>query len=171
MNSNIREVNKCKTVTQKNYIIDDFTNDMILLLPKSPKSFVHILTMALSNVFKFTESEIHASINTIAQAVTQDALNKHLANVKPIPVIDISKRPDIKPEVLDILEHNEVRVAMILVRHLFGDFSETNSEQRKLSEATLISRQGNFITRFRYNNHSFVVQTRFPDCDSSISLI
>lgn len=171
MISNIREVYQCKTVTKKNYIIDDFTNDMILLLPKSPKSFVHLLTMALSNAFKFTESEIHASINTIAQVVTEDALNKYLENVKPTPVIALSKRPEIKPEVLDILEHNEVRIAMILTRHLFGDLSETNSDQRKQSEATLISRQGNYITRFSYNNHSIVVETQLPDCGTTILLV
>ncbi|EHK7649053.1 hypothetical protein IAH82_002920, partial [Escherichia coli] len=112
MLSNIREVRKCKTVTKKNYIIDDFTQDMILLLPKSPKSFVHILTMALSDVFQFTESEVHTSINTIAKAVTEDVLKAHLSDVTSTPVVELSRRPEIKSDVLDLMDNNDVHVAM-----------------------------------------------------------
>ena len=171
MLSNIREVRKCKTVTRKNYIIDDFTQDMILLLPKSPKSFVHILTMALSDVFQFTESEVHTSIDTIAKAVTEDVLKEHLNDVTSTPVVELSRRPEIKPEVLELMDNNDVHVAMILARHLFGDLSETNSEQKKLSEAALKSGRGSYVTYFKYQARSVCVETLFPECNSTICLV
>lgn len=171
MLSNILEVRKCKTITRKNYIIDDFTQDMILLLPKSPKSFVHILTMALSDVFQFTESEVHSSINYIAKEVTEDVLKAHLSNVTPTAVVELSKQPEIKPEVLELMNNNDVHVAMILARHLFGDLSETNREQKKLSETALKSGSGRYITHFNYQSRSVCVETLFPDRNSTVFLV
>ncbi|EOR7867366.1 hypothetical protein FYL99_RS20045 [Escherichia coli] len=171
MLSNIREVRKCKTVTRKNYKIDDFTRDMILLLPKSPKSFVHILTMALSDVFQFTESEVHSSIDTMTKAITEDVLKAQLSNITSTPVVELSQRPEIKPEVLEFLNNNDVHIAMILARHLYGDLSETNNEQKKLSEAALESSSGSYVTHFKYQARSVSVETLFPECNSTICLI
>lgn len=171
MLSNIREVQECKTVPRKNYIIDDFTQDMILLLPKSPKSFLHIMTLAVSEVFKFSEKEIHTAIERISSHLTEDVLNKYLANVARTPVVELSGRPAISPDVLRSLNDNDVHIAMILARHLYGDLSETKLEQRKLSEDALSSGNGKYVTHFVYQNYSVSVETSFPDCQSIICLI
>ncbi|EJO8074340.1 hypothetical protein NUM25_003844 [Salmonella enterica] len=171
MLSNIREVHKRKTVPRRNYIIDDFTQDMILLLPKSPKSFLHVMTLAVSEAFQFTENEIHAAIQKISTVVTEDVLSKQLENITRSPVVELTRRPNIDPDVLTSLNDNDVHIAMILARHLYGDLSETNSATRIESQNALTTGVGKYVTHFIYQAHSIRVETTLPECSSRICLV
>lgn len=171
MLTNIREVSNCKSVGKREYSIDDFTQDMILLLPKSPKSFIHILKMAFGRSFSFTEYEIHSSINEISVEVTAKVLEGYLANVNPIPVIALKSRPEIDTDVMEVLNDNDVHIAMLIARHLYGDFTETVDEHRELSERALRTGRGTYKTTFNYLSRSVCIETSLADFRSTVYLV
>ncbi|MDM2765694.1 hypothetical protein [Citrobacter sp. Cpo150] len=153
------EYSHYKSGVANSYSIKDFASELIQVLPKSPKAFTYMLKLAFQNTFPFTEDDIHSLIDVIAENIPTDKLQQSLSDINCSEVVSITRPPLIATELNRCLDAYGIGIALLLARHKYGDLSDTNPDQVKLSHEAIYNGSGIFTTEYTTQGYQVKVTT------------